>query len=260
MGQPISGKHAIEAAVFMLAFERPFQGAALDALSGLQSALAEDFPVFQKINVLEVRIEGGAPITHQAGGISGVSLQRFRPDGRPAWSLRADGNAIVVTCTEYDTWDTTAPQALAYLNKAASAVLDEQNPLALVVLQVIDRFVRPSADGYDIKEVFNPKSRYLTRQAADAGRLWHVHQGWFEDHEELGGRFLNVLNLSTNDTPSGVVTTIEHTAQLQAQGGLPSTHAVDKTWCKEVFDALHVRNKDIVSDLLNAKQRKAIKL
>ena len=259
MGIPISGKHAIEIAAFVVAFERPFSTNAIEALSGLQETLKNELPIFQRINVLEVRLEDGAVVKQNVGSVSGVLLQQFGEDGKQSWGVRVEGNTIVVSCQKYDAWNTIAPKALGFIKAAANIVGDEENPLAVVAHQIVDRFVAPSKDGYKIGDVFNTRSDFLTKHTFSAGCLWHIHQGWFDDATLAPSRTLNVLNLSTNDTPSGLITTIDHTAQYQS-GGVQTAKVTDDDWLRSLFDELHIKNKTVLGNLLNAKQRKAIKL
>lgn len=261
MGVPVNGKHAIEVAAFVAVFQRPFSTRSIEALSGLQETLKDSLPSFQRTNIIELRLdEAGAQPSHSVGPVSGVFLQRLRTDGRQSWTLKAEGNVVIVQCFEYETWATTSPEALVYLQSALNVVADEENPLAVVSLQIIDRFVEKTRNTYSIGQVFNKRSQFLTKHAIQAGPLWHVYQGWFEQTAVEGlGRLLNVLNLSTNDTPSGLVTTIDHNAQLQSEG-VPIAYFSDPNWLKQAFNELHFKNKTVVGDLLNAKQRKAVKL
>ncbi len=261
MGVPVNGKHAIEVAAFVAVFQRPFSPRAIEALSGLQEVLKEDFPSFQRTNVVEFRIDdtGGQP-THSVGPVTGVFLQKVRADGKQLWTLKVEGNVAVVQCFEYDTWANTSPIALRYLQSALNLLAEEENPLAVLALQIVDRFVEKNGENYSIGQVFNKRSKYLTKHATEAGRLWHVYQGWFEKSQvDTCGRLLNVLNLSTNDTPSGLVTTIDHNIQLQSEG-IPVAALTDVGGLRSIYDELHARNKSVVGDLLNAKQRKAVKL
>lgn len=259
MGLPISGKHAIEIAAFVVVFERPFSAHAIEALGGLQETLKNDLPVFQRINVLEVRLEDGALVKQNMGSVSGVLLQQFGEDGKQSWGLRVEGNTIVASCLKYEAWNKTAPQALGFLKAVINIVADEDTTPTVVALQIVDRFVAPSKDGYKIGDVFNTRSEFLTKHTFSAGCLWHIHQGWFDDATLVPSRMLNVLNLSTNDTPSGLITTIDHTAQYQALG-VQTTKITDEDWLISLFNELHIKNKTVLGNLLNAKQRKAIKL
>lgn len=256
---PVSGKHAIEVATFVAVFQRPFTTRAVEALATLQETLRADFPSFQTTNVIEFRIEPGVQPAPVVGPISGVLLQRIGTDGKPAWTLKAEGNALIVQCFVYETWATTSSYALKFLQTAINVVADEENPLVVLAHQIIDRFVAASKDGYEIGHVFNKRSEFLSKHALTAGPLWHVFQGWFEQRNSFAGQFLNVLNLNTNETPSGFVTTIDHNAQFQSTG-VPSSDAANSEWLKSVFDELHAQNKVIVGNLLNVKQKKAVGL
>lgn len=258
MGVPVSGKHAIEVATFVAVFQRPFTTRAVEALSTLQETLRADFPSFQTTNVIEFRLDS---VQHSpsVGPISGVLLQRIGSGGKPSWTLKAEGNALVVQCFAYETWATTSPQALKFLQTAINVVADEENPLIILAHQIIDRFVAASRDGYEIGHVFSKRSEFLSKHTLTAGPLWHIFQGWFEQSTSATGQLLNVLNLSTNETPSGFVTTIDHNAQFQSSG-IPNSDAANSEWLKSVFDELHAQNKGVVGNLLNAKQKKAVGL
>lgn len=259
MGVPVSGKHAIEVATFVVVFQRPFSKRAVEALSTLQETLRTDFPSFQTTNVIEFRIEDGIQQSPVVGPISGVLLQRIGSDGKPSWTLKAEGNALLVQCFAYETWATTSPQALKFLQTAINIVADEENPPVVLAHQIIDRFVAASKDGYEIGHVFNKRSEFISKHALTAGPLWHVFQGWFEPSNSAAGQLLNVLNLSTNETPSGIVTTIDHNAQFQS-AGISNSDATNPEWLKSVFDELHTQNKAVVGNLLNVKQKKAVGL
>lgn len=258
MGRPISDKHAIEVAAFVISFERPFSSTVIDALMTLKDTMCDDYPAFSTSNVIKMRLDSKGPEPTQDAVVAGVVLKKLNQAGRPSWSLRADSNSIVVSCSDYQTWKKTSPKALADLTTVASVAADDQNPLAVVAFQVVDRFVGPSQSGYKLNQVFNTRSKFFTKQTIESGPLWHVHQGWFQEQEFFEGKLLNVLNLSTNEVPEGIITTIDHTARLQLIPAKPAIDATNKDFLRSIFDTLHGNNKDIVTDLLNAKQRKAI--
>lgn len=259
MGVPVNGKHSIEVAVFVAVFQRPFSHRAIEALSGLQELLREDFPSFQRTNVFELRIDDTGTPSHHVGS-EGVFLQKIRDDGKQACTLKVESNVVVVQCFEYETWVITSPIALRYLQAALNVLAEEENPIVMFALQVVDRFVEANREKYSIGQVFNKRSKYLSKHAIEAGYLWHVHQGWFEGSQvETSARLLNVLNLSTNDTPSGLITTIDHNVQFRSDG-ISVAIATNADRLSSIYDELHSKNKSVVGDLLNTKQRKSIKL
>ncbi len=194
MGRPISGNHAIEAVVF----ERPFSQSSVEFLLTLEQSLAKRYPLFSPIKVVQMRTENsGSKMTEFQAG---VSLKQLKKEKKPAWSLKADANNIIITCFEYTRWEEISPQAIDDLVHVINVGADDQNPVHHLTLQTVDRFIEDPEEKYSINLVFNPESRYLTRQAVEAGTLWHVHQGWFQDTGIADGRQLNILNLSTNVT------------------------------------------------------------
>ena len=258
MGKPINEKHAIEVALFIVAFERPFDAITVQALPGLQALLKDDYPTFNATNVMEIRFTD-SKIDQQIGAVTGCQLQKFHEDGRPAWVLKVEGNAIVVSCMDYTRWDEVSSKALGHIKTAFTLVKSETNAVVTVIHQIIDRFVAVNKEDYQVEQVFNIKSRYLTKQALESGMLWHVYQGWFDDAPEFGGKLLNVLNLSTADNPVGLTTTIDHAVHFQFQPAM-AIDALDDPFMRKAFNALHERNKVTIKNLLNEKQQKAIKL
>ncbi|BBL76534.1 TIGR04255 family protein [Methylomagnum ishizawai] len=263
MGQPINDKHAIEVAAFIVAFERPFSERSIEALLGLQELLKADYPAFNKIGVFKISFGDKTAPSQPSNKISGVLLQKFRTDGRPAWALRVENNNIIVSCFDYERWEPSSSKAIEHLKKVINIiyVYDEQNPLGIVALQVIDRFVSHD-DGYDIGHVFNRKTRYLTKQAIEAGSLWHVHQGWFREEKTVDVKYscLNTLNVSASSGPVGLISTIDHTLECRFKQGLSVCEALDEDFLRDIFGLLHGYNKDVVGDLLNSRQKKRIGL
>jgi uncharacterized protein (TIGR04255 family) len=258
MGIPIGEKNAIDSASFIVVFDRPFESNVIESLHGLKQLLKDDYPHFESTKAMEVRFEGGE-VRQQIGVASGCVLQNFRLDGRPSWVLRVEGNAIAVSCMDYGRWSEVSSKAIVHIAKILSLVNHDTNSVASFVLQVIDRFVPANEESYSLGQVFNAESRYLTKQVADAGELWHVYQGWFEEKPDLFGQLLHALNLSTNRTETGVSTTIDHATHLQFQ---PSKVVSDlnEAFILRTFDALHEGNKFIIKGLLADEQLKRINL
>jgi len=258
MSRPIGEKHSIEVAGFVAAFEKPFSKVAIEALETLKKTLDSKYPVFSTTKTLKVHLEGSTFKQQPSSEVSGVSLQQTKKDGRPAWTIRADNNNIIVSCFEYDKWKQTSSKALEDLFTVFSVVADDRNPLSLLALQVVDRFVGPSKNQYQLKQVFNTTSKFLTKQAASSGPLWHVHQGWFVEDKKFKGQFLNVLNLSTNDTPAGIISTIDHTIRYLLGPEEQPAQKITQKFMETIFNTLHDYNKIIFADLLNAKQKRAV--
>lgn len=260
MGQPISEKHAIDVASFIVFFEHPFEANIVDSLPGLHERLKADYPTFNLSKTMEVNLTGNE-ISQKVGVSSGGVFQKIREDGRPTWTLRVEGNTIVVSCTEYQRWNDISSKALDHIKAAIAFVKSDGNAVSSLIHQIVDRFVTANRDEYDISQVFNTQSPYLTGQALKAGKFWHVFQGWFDDKTELGGKLLNVLNLSTAENPANIsiTTTIDHAAHLRFNSP-KALDELDDKFIRTAFDELHEANKSVIRQLLTNDQLKAIGL
>ena len=257
MGKPVKGKHAIEVAVFTVTLQNGLSKHSVDALMTLKESLKEQYPVFNPVNKIEVRLEKDL-VKKEIHTVCGVNLQQQDEHGKVLWALHASDNSIAVSCFDYDRWGQISARALPNLLFVMSVIADDQNPITTIGLQYVDRFVG-QADTYKLNQVFNTKSRFFSKQTAQSGPLWHIYQGWFQEIEGYEGKHLNVLNLSTNDTQLGLITTIDHTSRVHFLPFIPVTHITEK-FILPVYQLLHDCNKGILIDLLNAKQRKNIKL
>jgi uncharacterized protein (TIGR04255 family) len=260
MGKPISEKHAIDVASFIVIFERPFEASIIDSLPGLHERLKADYPTFNLTKTMEVNVTGNE-VSQKIGVTSGGVLQNLQHDGRPIWTLRVEGNAIVVSCNDYKRWEDISSKALDHIKAAIAFVNNDSNAVSSLIHQIVDRFVTLNKDEYNINQVFNTQSPYLTGQALKAGKFWHVFQGWFEDKQEFGGKLLNVLNLSTSENPANITitTTIDHAAHLRFESP-KAIEELDDKFIRKAFDELHECNKSIIRHLLTNDQLKTIGL
>ncbi|MDK9705645.1 MAG: hypothetical protein OEL83_01230 [Desulforhopalus sp.] len=261
MSLPISGDHSIEVANFVCIFENPFPASSIQALMGLKEIFKTEYPIFSIDSLWNVQIDSkdNAPISkHQ---IAGVSLQKLsEKTNKPAWILRTEPQSIVVSCFDYGRWDVESKKAIDDLTKVINIVDDGRNPVVQLILHVVDRFIGGPYETYKINQVFNTRSRYLSKQAVESGPLWHVHQGWFEGVHEKVEKILHNLNLSTNQTPQGIVTTIDHNARYAFVKPTSASVLNDVSYVKDIFDLLHAANKAVLIDLLNKNQCRKVKL
>jgi len=263
VADPINQKNAINSAIFMLKFNREFSQEENKAMVGIAEVLKDDLPKVNELKKFSLNID--ATKQKQSGEFetSGLSLQSFRPDGTPAWELQVMHDAVVATCRTYTSWTKEKETAIKYL-KTVLHVLEHSgsdNLISGVTLQITDRFIEPNFVSYDLGEVFNNESPYLTKNALTQGALWHVFQGWFDDmNGAFDGRCLNILNISTNLTKDHT-SNIEYS--IQDQISEPQQAAVfnqEADYLNSIFDNLHEKNKIVIKELLCNKQLKAIGL
>ena len=272
---PVGEGNAIDSIAFVLQFLRPFSDTEVNALLSLEAALAGDFPRFDTTKSVSMTLPAaGEQAQPSEVRVSGVKLQRFLATGKPEWMLHVHENQIVASCLRYTKWKEVWPRSRSWLSKAVDTVSCDDNPITAVAMQVIDRFEQqaPSAQNYDLEDVFWKDSPYLTRNVASAGAQWHVFQGWFDTFElsnDQSCRILNVINLSCSQQGTKLHSVIDHTLQMQLGANpLPAVPASilgsdgggGEGVIERAFEKLHDFNKTILRNTLSKRQLKAIEL
>jgi len=257
---PINSTNAIDAAAFVVLFNRPFTEKEESKLLSLKETFKDELPDFSRTTKITLKQEAGK-LPEQIVQESGLKLQKFEPSGKIGWVLNVIENQIIVTCQSYDRWNKVWDQTNRYFHSALKLLNLESLAVQACVLQYVDRFTEKSTSTYNVHEVFGKKAPYLTSKSVVSGKLWHVHQGWF-DEKSADEKILNVLNLGTNEDSGKIITTIDHSLQLQF---LPKPKPAKKFFdskkeYEKTFLFLHEANKKVVKSLLNQKQCKAVGL
>lgn len=265
--KPLNKANAIESASFVVGFVRGLAKPTYKKIGEALASLEEELP---GVGPDQADVSLGVMAQLPGLRIQTPQATRFvaKKDGTNEWFVQATGNVVQVQCHEYTSFQEVWKKASRYLACALGAI-EENVPIAEIGFQVIDRFDYPaSADwtDYDIAELFNPQSIYLTPNALRNGPLWHVFQGWFDDFE--GNRILHQLNL-TGTQASG-------TQQLQAfidhRGALRgpsegktlelkpflSQQDTGKTKLDALFEVLHKMNRGVIEDLLTPQKLELI--
>lgn len=257
---PINSANAIDAAAFVIIFDRSFTEKEENKLLGLQKTLEKDLPQFSQDMIIGAKLEN-EKITTQDVRKSGIKLQKIEPNGKVGWSLHVFGNQIIISCRSYDRWNKIWTKVDKYLKNSIKLLdLNDINVTA-IVLQYVDRFTENDSGKYNLENVFNKETEYLTQHAKKAGKLWHVHQGWFESVSSKE-KILHVLNLGATEHSKKILTTIDHSLQLQFIDKPKNAKKFfdSKKDYQKAFDSLHQKNKDIIKALINHNQCKAIGL
>lgn len=263
MIKPINQNNAIESMTFAIVFEQSFDDSVLQSFLRLESALSTELPSFNKMNKLEVRLDGDMVDNKDVGvrgGFSGVVAQSFLENGARHWALTANENTISATCFYYDSWEVESVKAMHYIREAATSVRDTGNSVRMVVLRTIDKFLTDLAsitaeDPYQIARVFNAESDYITKHAVSSGPLWHVFQGWFEDINNPESSCLNTLNLSSANRGDALVAGIDHNCQLQLKEPIGDSEKFES-----YFEMLHDANKRVIRNVLSDESKNIVGL
>lgn len=255
---PINSTNAIDTVAFVIVFNRSFIEKEENKLLTLKDTLKDDLPIFSQDMRFETKIKDDK-ITEQIAKKTGIRLQRVEPNGKIGWMLNVVENQLIISCQAYDRWNRVWTMADKLIQSSLKCLGVESLSVKSFALQYVDRFTQESSSDYSVYDVFNKKNNYLTVQSASAGKLWHVHQGWFEQisAEE---KILNILNLGTTETEGKIITTIDHSLHFQffpEPKPAKRLFNVEKDY-KKAFDSLHMKNKDVIKLLLNQKQQKSL--
>jgi uncharacterized protein (TIGR04255 family) len=253
---PINSLNAIEAMSFVVILDKKELTQEEDkGLLSLKEKLKDDLPTFSQNTKVEAKFDG--KIIEQTTKLSGVTLQHLDSNKKPTWLLAINDNQITVNCFAYDSWDKVWPKAKKFIQETLEAIGINNCLISTFSIQCVDKFTQSNLEkDYTFLDIFKANSGYLTKHIAGVGRLWHVHQGWF-DEKSKGNKVLNVLNISTVEKDSNLVTAIDHIAQYRFK---EPKKILKYTELDSYFKELHENNKTLIKSLLNNNQAKAIGL
>lgn len=265
--KPLNPNNAIESASFVVGFVRGLAKPTFPKISQAIADLKEELP---GVGPDQADVSMGAMPQLPGLRIQTPQAHRFaaKKDGTPEWLVQATGNVVQVQCHDYTNFKEVWAKASRYLICALTAI-EENVQVAEIGFQVIDRFNYPTTGDwseYNIAELFNTESKFLTPNALKSGPLWHLFQGWFDDYK--GNRILHQLNLT--GTLVGVTQQLQ--AAIDHRGALrgPSEDkmldlkpfisplADGKTPLDTLFDDLHKKNRAVIEDLLTPQKLESI--
>ncbi len=268
---PIREKNAIDEIAFVILFEKELDNKTLTKLLDLKDELSSELPHFQVQNAVQIMVDPQNTRMHDPKPAGVFCAKRSEQDAkRMEWSLRVEVNRIIVTCSEYTNWQEVKTRALVFLAAALDKFDLNENLVVEIVLQCVDKFVYNGApDQYRVSEVFNIESAdFLTLHIAQKNPdVWHIHQGWFSDHEHM--QVLNNLNLNSHKPNDQVAheTVISHLVKIRKPDGsnvcdkdLLSANGQQVGYLESAMEVAHDLNKQVLLNLLNGDMSEAIGL
>jgi len=255
--KPLKKEHAVQEVIFSLQLAEQLSSDTIKKFFSLKDVFKKEFPHFEELKQLVLQVTPSLPaanvLTNEAGGIpAGMRLVHTLENGALDWSIHVEQNMIVITCLDYKGWEKTWSKAQVYLQTLAEQIIGT-SVIKAINLQYTNIFLSSNPDHYDLWQVFNEKSPYLTDNIKKTGSLWHLFQGWLEENATLNLRYLNNLNLATLVKDKEHVTTI--TILRQAQIDNLVLENLDK-----VMNELHDDLKKILGNVLATRMAKEIGL
>lgn len=263
VAQPAAGHNAIEAAVFSVTLHTPPSPEAVARIRTALNEFAEELPGEQGPQPPGIYFSMGNNMPPFGDVLRFVS----KPDGTHRWRVQLTANQLQVACFDYSRFADVWQRALGYLRPMLTAA-GVESLVAEVSHQYVDKFLYPvgmTVDQYNLDELFQPGTPYLTPQVRESGLLWHVFQGWFE--KDTGrDRVLHQINISNTELGAqhyGCI--IDHRCVKQAALALmPTATAMadnaEATNCllDTVMRELHSHHMHVVGRLLSREKQKQI--
>jgi len=266
---PVRQNNAIDEMAFAVHFKLPLSGEQLlKDLIDLAAEVSDVLPEYEITNSFTFQLnaqQGSNQTSAKPSGIACYKKSESVPN-RQDWTLRVDGNRIVVACSDYSSWDRVSGQAKELLFKALRKIDVKSNPIVEVVLQCVDKF-ETSDTNVTAADVFDTDSVYLTKHVIEnGGSSWHIHQGWFKDIDDIQAKLLNNLNINTHNkqyVENGIIvqgqtineTIVSHLVRVQRAGNPELSDieelTADGEYLAKAFDAAHDLNKEAIRGLLN---------
>ena len=254
--EPKNASHSITAAALSISYTSPITpgdvevAKTLDVKSYLPGTSVIG-PPFQ-----------GPPGTTLMGPL-GITFQRMKPDGSADWLLTAQQNFIAAQCTSYTRWNEVWSRIAPWLTELHGLVGTDKK-LASASLQMMDQFVAtPPLDKNALTRLFDSKNGYLANHIFGCDDLWHINQGWFTKAEgSIAGKQLNVINIATQEADGQITLSIDHLIRHDFSDADFDLFAGDVE--ARPFDLLmndfHIKNKELLADLLSVETANRIKL
>jgi hypothetical protein len=263
---PVRTNNAIDHISFILTFAKDFDESTVEKLLGMSGGIGK-LTEYETVYSIAMVMDRNLPRqpTSKPLGITLIkrSLDPEETEGKPEWLLRAASNSINVTCSLYTNWAEIFDIASGYIFQTLENVDTQQNPVVEFAIHTEDIFKLDDLVEYDLGDVFNLDSDYLTKKVTNNNLLWHVHQGWFDEIQNL--TILNNLNISTNfDQGQPHVTEIGHLTSATTDNGKPrhgisNTEAIHK-FVNSAALCCHGINKSVIQNLLNDESKRSIGL
>jgi hypothetical protein len=259
---PLHEDHSIQLVSFAIGLDSPLRREDLESIRLAHSEWSDDLPAIMD-----------APPGFEFDGtglrpaLAGVQFAYLRPDGSPAWLLRAFQNQITVECARYSRWARVWASAESHLAKAIRVIAASNSSLKAIGLtfQVIDEF-RARNRNFALEHLIVRGSRFVVPHLFESGRVWHSHHAWFEhDREKF---FLNAVNVDsrriefvnevTEDPDDIHSVSITHMQQLRLR--TPVLLQDLKALLAPEMSGLHAKNKALLDEILAAPIKTRISL
>lgn len=261
--KPFNDAHAIVEAAIFIEFHKEFSISEMQQLQKLKDEFSDFFNFNEDIKMTNLVFDGNTMLPNVYDGGQPFELKIINPsNNKLLWLMRIMPNVISIHCLDYTRWCDIYTITMKYLNLSYLKLDGSKQKLKSIGLKYIDQFIYTGKiEDYNIKQLIDENSIFLSKNSLNSSHAWHVHSGWFEENENMS--MLNILNLTTQNTPINsekiLVTSIDHTiirnfidAEVLDVSGLQIY--------ENLLSNMHKSNKKILRNILVEDMNKRIKL
>lgn len=278
---PIRESNAIDEIAFVLRFKKLFSGEEfIKDLIDLHLELKSTLPSYDITSGVTFHVSPQLNENIRPDKQLGIVCfkQSEHDSNRHEWALKVEADRIIVTCSEYTSWEEVSCKAAQYLSAAVAKVSLQNNPIVEVVYQCVDKIVRKN-DDIVFEDAFSSDSIYLTPHIIESTpESWHIHQGWFESLDQVPARLLHNLNINVQHSQffnEGLPqykrheAIVSHIVRIQNTGNVElelSTkeellgNGSKSSYLDNVLRSAHEANKEVVRRLFSESMKEKIGL
>ena len=275
--KPVGETHAVKTMAFVVECAVPFDHHTVKKAFLLHDQLKGDLPRRTEHRAVTVDLDQHAPPGQYVEGksdLGGFTFDFLKSDGRAKWSLTVRHNQIIVSCSEYLRWRSIWMTAKRYFEVMFPTLLSmDGQRIAAFGLQYIDQFTWEGDVKFKAKYLFDPKTKYIAPHSFELDNLWHSYHGFFSDvSDPVEHRQLNVMNVDfrrdeeklqthniiINGTHKSFMVSQEVGTEEEGDILLGSDGPIDAM--EKYMGRMHVKNKEILSNILNLDVCKSIGL
>lgn len=258
---PAKSEHAVQAAVFVCELPALLSIEAIrKVISHYETSteLQKLFPKKAESRSVSISVGAGGIGVQNNENITGVNFERIDANSNVELALSFNGSAITYVCNSYTRWNIVFKDAISILEQFIKFVIPEPG-ISVIGLQYIDEFfVSGNLKNFTPSMIFSEHGSLLPANVLGQSEGWHSHSGWFDVGQD-GEKILNNLNINTVIQPERMVVQI-----ISAHRNILLQPIIDvgvaSTALSDSYGKLHLKNKNLFAQLLNAQMKREIHL
>jgi uncharacterized protein (TIGR04255 family) len=254
---PSAGNHSVQNAAFAIEWLSELTPTELSAAMAVHAELSASLPQQSQASVMSFQIGPNGQPQMLPSGTGGFTLFRPAPAGGVSRSLEVDRMRCVAQVNDYTRWKAVWPEVRKWF-AAIIPKLGRKN-FSSIGIQFNDVFHwRDRIESFDPAVVFSAKSTLLPSGALSSKQPWHSHHGYFVAiNEPINVPILENVNINVLDNLNqrSVIISTVHKASVNMWSWEEISPVLD-----QLMEALHLRNKAVLADLLTEEAAKIISL